>query len=554
MGAGTLSRALGAVGLVALVASLSGAIGAPVSAQQAQPVVVVPGAVAVSCPIAATQPWAPTPNTGWGVQFTRQLAGGPVEPFGQRDTSSPFRQQTTLTAGSWTIGATWTRSGSQPVTAPPATHVCGGSQPPDPPEPPPVEAPAVLAFDAQPASIVAGSPSLLSWTVRPAGAVTSIAGIGPVTGTTLEVKPTATTTYTLTVSNGTSAATATRTVTVTQPPPPGRRIWGVFDPSTLGTCSLETHEAWVLDGGDGYWYRTWHPQQDPSGCVYGHEHGDDPRGIRDAEIAARPVLFGWIGRRHPMPGEPDGHEEPHEGFKVFVAQLGEVNDEGRVNRVWSRSSFHMGTGGPRRFTTQLHSADIALKHPEFGLKAFTRLMMDTGATGRVCDPRQPAPVKDVIALDFVTVCGKKLPSGYEIWTTQQIVRNAAGQEVYRSFATPAAFDPITVFNPAQPGEVVYAWDPRVATIRQFNDDWTGNRGCDRESYAQPGYWYNRSGATVYYTSATGQPLPSSDPMAIAQELSLSDSVNAPATNDGLSAFKNRPQRWCGRRSSLGLKN
>ena len=32
-------------------------------------------------------------------------------------------------------------------------------------------------------------------------------------------------------------------------------------------------------------------------------------------LPASPVRFGYIGRRHPMPGEPNGHEEAHEGFK-----------------------------------------------------------------------------------------------------------------------------------------------------------------------------------------------------------------------------------------------
>ena len=83
-----------------------------------------------------------------------------------------------------------------------------------------------------------------------------------------------------------------------------------------------------------------------------------------------------------------------------------------------------------------------------------------------------------------------LAAPYEIWSTTQSVR-FQGRVVYTAFATPAVFDPITVLNPANPTELVYAWDARVAAIKQFTDDWSGIRGCDRESYAQPGYWYNR---------------------------------------------------------------
>ncbi len=334
------------------------------------------------------------------------------------------------------------------------------------------------------------------------------------------------------------------------PPHPDGPIWGAVDPSILGECSAEAHDAHVVAGGDGFRYRTWHPQVDPTGCVYAHEHGDDPARMTHDEIAAAPVRFGYIGRRHPMDDEPAGHEEPHEGFKVFIALPGERNDEGRVNRVFSRSVFHMGTGGPRRFVTRHHSAEIRLVHPEFALKAFTQLMMDTGAVGAVCDPRTKAPIKDVMQVD--SPC--RIQSGYEIWTTEQVVRADGGKEVYRAFATPAVFDPITVFSRTNPAEVIYAWEPRMYASRAFpENDWSGNRGCDRESYAQPGYWYNAGGGEDYYTDAMGEPMDMYDPRALQQVISSTDSVRAPATRDGLAAFKIR-RNYCGQIEQLGLKN
>lgn len=325
------------------------------------------------------------------------------------------------------------------------------------------------------------------------------------------------------------------------PPPTTAPIYGTVDASTLGTCSAAAHDRWVVDGGDGMRYRTWHPQVDPSGCIYAHEHGDDPATIGHPAIAASPVRFGYIGRRM-------DHEEPHEGFKVFIANPGDTNDEGRVNRVYSRSVFHMGSGGPRRFAMPHHSAEIRLIHPEFGLAAFTQLMMDTGGTGAVCDPRSPTPVKDVVQLGSPCMLG----SAYEIWSTTQSV-HYQGRVVYTAFATPAVFDPITVLNPANPSEVVYAWDPRVSAIKVFNDDWSSFRGCDRESYAQPGYWYNRQGPTTFYTDSMGQEVPASDPRALVQQISTSDSVGAPATSDGLGQFKMR-RSYCQQRARLGLKN
>jgi hypothetical protein len=334
------------------------------------------------------------------------------------------------------------------------------------------------------------------------------------------------------------------------PPPPttSNPIFGSVDPVILGTCGSATHDRWSVDGGDGLRYRTWHPQADPSGCFYAHEHGDDPALIQNADIAAVPVKFGYIGRRHPMPDEPNGHDEPHEGFKVFIANPGDRNNEGRVNRVYSRSVFHMGTGGPKRFTMQHHSAEIRVIHPEFGLKAFTQLMMDTGASANVCNPRASTPTKDVVQLNSPCL----LTSAYEIWGTTQAVR-INGREAYRSFATPAVFDPITVRNPNNAGELVYAWDPRMAASKVYNTDWSRFRGCERESYAQPGYWDNSRGSTTYYTDPMGNQVASTSPYALLQVISQSQSVGAPATQDGMHQFKMR-RNYCGQWSRLGLKN
>jgi hypothetical protein len=465
--------------------------------------------------------------------------------FQARDGSAPYRVTATgpASAAAYEVTARWTRSGSAAVPVP------GGYR--------------VSCF--LPSVVPLPVPCIGSWTERTQLPPPLCTASGTRTVTYRE-------TYRITQKDEHGGVTCsfkdgdTREQSVVEsctyvpppvePPPTTKKTWGIFDPATLGTCSLATHEKYVVPSPfpeDPYQYRTWHPQNDSSGCVFGHEHGMDPSTIRNAEIAAVPVKFGFIGRRHPMPGEPDGHEEPHEGFKVFIANPGDVNDEGRVNRVFSRSVFHMGTGGPKRFTTQHHSAEIRVIHPEFGLKAFTQLMMDTGGTGLVCDPRVQAPVKDVIGLNFVIQCGKKLPSGYEIWSTQASVKNSSGREVYRSFATPAVFDPITVFNPANPTELVYAWDARVKAIQQFpENDWSGNRGCDRESYAQPGYWYNGGGPVTYVTDAMGNPVASTDPKALVQEISASNSVGSPATIDGLQQFKLRVFGLC--KPGLGLKN
>jgi hypothetical protein len=518
---------------VALLVAVGGCIAA-LTAQTAPPVTVEQNAV--QCTITAKAAFAPTPNTGWSVQFWRQQGTATRINIGRADNSSPYERSTTVAAGTWAVGATWTRSGSATLDSPTSAYTCGtggGTQPP-----PTVNAPCTASWVREGAigETACAPDSTKVVTYRERFVVTV-----PATGTgACEA-----------ANESTREVPVTEKCTYTAPlPPTVKPIWGVVDPTILGSCSAAVHDGYVVDLGYPVRFRTFHRQVDPSGCTFAHEHGMDPASMRNAEIAAEPVAFGHIGWSHKTPAEPNGHEEPHEGFKVFLANVGDVNDEGRINRVWSRSIFHMGTGGPARFTTRHHSAAIRLIHPEFGLKAYTNLMMDTGGSATVCDPRQQSPTKDVMQLN--SPC--KLNSGYEIWSTQQIVRAPGGKEVYRVFATPAAFDPITVRDPANPTAVVYAWDQRMKASMAFpENDWSNNRGCDRESYAQPGYWYNSGGATIYYTDALGQPLASNAPGALVQEISRSESVGSPATNDGLKQFKMRVS-FCQNRGQLGLKN
>ena len=517
-----------------VLALLGGGVSLLHARQTAPPVTVEQGVV--QCSITAKAPHAPTPNTGWSVQFWRQQGTGLKVNLGRADNTSPYERQGTTTAGTWTIGATWTRSGSASLDSPTSSYTCGTGGGTTPPPATNANCTASWVREGAIGETACQPDSTKVVTYRERFVVTKEA-----TGTgTCEA-----------ANESTREATVSEKCTYTAPTPPTTKpIWGVVDPTILGSCSAAVHDKYVVDIGLPARFRTFHRQVDPSGCTFGHEHGMDPASMRNAEIAAEPVAFGHIGYSHKTPAEPNGHEEPHEGFKVFIANVGDVNDEGRVNRVWSRSTFHMGTGGPNRFSTQFHSAAIRLIHPEFGLKAYTQLMMNTGGSATVCDPRQQSPTKDVMQLN--SPC--KLNSGYEIWSTQQIVRAPDGKEVYRVFATPAVFDPITVRNPANPAELVYAWDARMKDSMAFpSNDWSQNRGCDRESYAQPGYWYNGNGQTIYYTDAMGQSVASNTPGALVQEISRSESVGSPATSDGLKQFKMRVG-FCQNRSQLGLKN
>ena len=91
----------------------------------------------------------------------------------------------------------------------------------------PSGAPSIDSFSANPATVAAGQPVTLTWSVS--GNPTGLSidnGVGAVSGTTRSVTPTATTTYTLTATNsGGQSDTETTTVNVTggpvTPPPSG---------------------------------------------------------------------------------------------------------------------------------------------------------------------------------------------------------------------------------------------------------------------------------------------------------------------------------------------
>jgi len=296
-------------------------------------------------------------------------------------------------------------------------------------------------------------------------------------------------------------------------------------------CSKEIHDSYYVIGTDGKKYSTWHPARDPkTGCVFGHEHGDDPRtAIVDNTLPA----FGYAG-------EAAGMFEGHTGFKVFVANAGTVNDEGRTNLHNSRIVFHMGTGGTKRFTERFHSMEYKVITND-GRKMFVQGLADIGQVGTICDnPRQQ---RTVMAF------GCRLESSYEIWENVLRIRKN-GETIAAAITSTAVFDPILVMDPADKTRVVYTWSDEANQIFVFSDDRSYYRGCERESYHGPTNWYNNGSgsSTVYYTDAYGNVTPNG---TLKQEISQHGYKNFIATNDGLSQFKYRKSACV---SGLGLSN
>ena len=290
----------------------------------------------------------------------------------------------------------------------------------------------------------------------------------------------------------------------------------------------------MVTGPDGQLYRTWHPQTaplDPANlslglCAFAHEHGDDPR--TSLANAALPP-FGYVGALA-------GHDEAHEGFKVFVANQGTVNDEGRAAQTSTRLVFHMGTGGVKRYTMPHHSLMFDLVAPD-GHFVHIQGMADTKQVGSICDRDRTSSdnnsANDVgRTVMVIKGAGCDVGSLYEIWS---IVLNVANR-LQVNVAT-AAFDPITAMNPNDKTQLIY-------TATQYPGEY---HGCNRESYAGPVYWYNRGGATVYYTDAFGVEMPNGP---LKQEISAHNDLGIKMSPDQ-TQFKLHTSQCA---PGLGLKN
>jgi hypothetical protein len=310
---------------------------------------------------------------------------------------------------------------------------------------------------------------------------------------------------------------ATPTQAATAKPALGSITLPSVDPTSLGTCSAAIHDQYMVIGPDGKPYRTWHPAHDlVNGCTFAHEHGDDPR-TSLANSSLPP--FGYIGTLA-------GDNEPHEGFKVFVANRGVVNGEGRVAKTSTRIVAHMGTGGPKRFSTARHSFMFDLVAPD-GHYAHVQGMADTGGVGSIC--AKPREGKTVV---IVKGLGCDLESLYEIWAFTLNI----GDKL-TVIASTAVFDPITLFNPANPTQL-------LLTSTSYPGDY---HGCNREAYFGPVYWRNASGPTVYQTNAYGN-LMAGGPLR--QEISAHN-ANGIAMSPDQTQFKLHTSQCV---PGLGLKN
>src|SRR5690349_23145276 len=81
--------------------------------------------------------------------------------------------------------------------------------------------------------------------------------------------------------------------------------------NTLPVCSAAVHDAYRVQGPDGQWYASWHPQIDHySNCRFDHEHGSNP-------ALVGPVTWDYGSSLVPAYGYVSGKANESEGHAGF---------------------------------------------------------------------------------------------------------------------------------------------------------------------------------------------------------------------------------------------
>jgi hypothetical protein len=244
-------------------------------------------------------------------------------------------------------------------------------------------------------------------------------------------------------------------------------------PDGTPLCAAWVHRRHFVRVG-GRRLPTWHPPFDRRfGCAYGHEHGSSPRAFRYFRRTGMPA-FGRVAAFA-------GVAEPHAGFKVFV-----VNDDGR-GLAWM-AVLHQGSGSPRRGLVRHHSLELWLFRRRDG-----RLVAHTGHMADFGDAVPNCPGAPVVA------SRRLLPdpacrSVYEEWGTALDVGGALrGQPGF------AIDNPITQFDPARPGRIVF--NKRIACGPHPPGGWDSYCKGDRRSVLHPRWVVRNRGPARFRTHA-----------------------------------------------------
>ncbi|NJN19251.1 MAG: hypothetical protein HC822_24870 [Oscillochloris sp.] len=281
--------------------------------------------------------------------------------------------------------------------------------------------------------------------------------------------------------------------TATSIPPTATPVAGAT-PIAGEECPAWVHERYVAVGPDGNNYPTWHPPVDETyGCYFDHEHGSDPQEYVGFAEAGMP-LFGYTATQH-------GMDEPHNGFKVFVAN----NDLN--GRAWM-ILLHQGTGSPRRALAQFHTLDWHISDRSGRTLADLHLMADFGYASPNCRPDEAIPGSaagrpfsrhDPARRSIPTLdCAAETP--YETWT--------AAIDIGGYFQATPAFDidnATTIINRANLEDLRFMCEIRSPEqdCRSADTQWTGNK----RGVIRPGQFVNNtSGSPWVFTDVFGNPV------------------------------------------------
>jgi hypothetical protein len=256
----------------------------------------------------------------------------------------------------------------------------------------------------------------------------------------------------------------------TQPPAP--------DGTPL--CAEWVHDRHTVERGGRSW-PAWHPPHDPKyGCAFGHEHGSNPRAFRHFRRTGMPA-FGPIGSYA-------GSDEPHAGFKVFVA------NEDRKGLAWM-VVVHQGSGSPRRGTVRFHSLETWLfrdgRRSERGrLAAHTRAMADFGEAVPNCPGARRSARMRLLPSPH---CGNV----YEEWATALDVGG-----VFRARPAFGIDNAITQFDPADPERVVF--NKPIACGPHDPAGWDSYCKGDKRALLHPRWVVRNPGRSRFRTDAYGR--------------------------------------------------
>ncbi len=318
-------------------------------------------------------------------------------------------------------------------------------------------------------------------------------GIPAATATNVPSQPPATATATTVVPTATSVVP-----TATNVPPT----------TTSGNyCSEAIHNQYVATGPDGNLYPTWHPPVDPAtGCVFDHEHGDNPNG--NPALQGRNVVFCYMATF-------TNNCMPHNGYKVFAwSNISHYNAPAHSGASVVMV-LHQGTSGAGRFTTVFHDIEIHYYNPNDGREAhiymlapFGELLVGCGANDPNMDLRLSQANAPGARQISASKCFDPPNIPYEDWITALYI-GTDSQGNWKGYMDPhfAIFNPNTYCIVQDNSCVLGYSDERAGTGADPNSADSWFKGVKREAYLNQVWIRNAGGSTTIWTDPYGKLVP-----------------------------------------------